>query len=188
MAAPPAQPGRTSLLPRVRGSDVWSYLGPAFVASIAYIDPGNFAANFAGGSQFGYKLLWVLLWSNLMAILVQYLVRQAGHRYRQNASGKLPRPLLPPDYPSAVDHCRTRRHGHRSGRVSGRGARLLPALWPAVPPLRLEQNRDPAGLRRHHRHLRLPYSCCSSCGAIASWSWASCSSSASSASATRSRC
>jgi len=57
---------------------VWSYLGPAFVASIAYIDPGNFAANFAGGSQFGYKLLWVLLWSNLMAILVQYLSAKLG--------------------------------------------------------------------------------------------------------------
>ncbi|HET8638107.1 MAG TPA: Nramp family divalent metal transporter [Acidobacteriaceae bacterium] len=57
---------------------MWSYLGPAFVASIAYIDPGNFAANFAGGSQFGYKLLWVLLWSNLMAILVQYLSAKLG--------------------------------------------------------------------------------------------------------------
>ena len=78
MAAPPAHSGRTSLLPRVRGSQVWSYLGPAFVASIAYIDPGNFAANFAGGSQFGYKLLWVLLWSNLMAILVQYLSAKLG--------------------------------------------------------------------------------------------------------------
>jgi manganese transport protein len=78
MAAPSTHPGRTSLLPRVRGSAVWSYLGPAFVASIAYIDPGNFAANFAGGSQFGYKLLWVLLWSNLMAILVQYLSAKLG--------------------------------------------------------------------------------------------------------------
>ncbi|HEU4982950.1 MAG TPA: Nramp family divalent metal transporter [Acidobacteriaceae bacterium] len=78
MAAPSAHSGRTSLLPRVRGSEVWSYLGPAFVASIAYIDPGNFAANFAGGSQFGYKLLWVLLWSNLMAILVQYLSAKLG--------------------------------------------------------------------------------------------------------------
>jgi len=78
MAAPSAHSGRTSLLPRVRGSEVWSYLGPAFVASIAYIDPGNFAANFAGGSQFGYKLLWVLLWSNLMAILVQYLAAKLG--------------------------------------------------------------------------------------------------------------
>lgn len=78
MAAPPAQSGRTSLLPRVRGSEMWSYFGPAFVASIAYIDPGNFAANFEGGSRFGYKLLWVLLWSNLMAVLVQYLAAKLG--------------------------------------------------------------------------------------------------------------
>lgn len=78
MAAPPAESGRTSLLPRLRSSQIWSYFGPAFVASIAYIDPGNFAANFAGGSEFGYKLLWVLLWSNLMAILVQYLSAKLG--------------------------------------------------------------------------------------------------------------
>lgn len=78
MAAPPTQSGRTSLLPRLRSSEIWSYFGPAFVASIAYIDPGNFAANFAGGSEFGYKLLWVLLWSNLMAILVQYLSAKLG--------------------------------------------------------------------------------------------------------------
>jgi len=76
--ATPVQSERTSLLPRMRSSELWSYFGPAFVASIAYIDPGNFAANFAGGSEFGYKLLWVLLWSNLMAILVQYLAAKLG--------------------------------------------------------------------------------------------------------------
>src|ERR1700758_4706535 len=65
-------------LPRMRSSQLWSYLGPAFVASIAYIDPGNFATNFDGGSRFGYKLLWVLLWSNAMAILIQYLAAKLG--------------------------------------------------------------------------------------------------------------
>ncbi len=54
------------------------YLGPAFVASVAYMDPGNFATNIAGGSEFNYKLLWVLLWSNLMAILVQVLSAKLG--------------------------------------------------------------------------------------------------------------
>ena len=58
--------------------EVLRYLGPAFVASVAYIDPGNFAANIQGGSQFGFKLLWVLLWSNAMAILVQYLSAKLG--------------------------------------------------------------------------------------------------------------
>jgi manganese transport protein len=55
-----------------------SYFGPAFVASVAYIDPGNFATNILGGSQFGYRLLWVLLWSNAMAILIQYLSAKLG--------------------------------------------------------------------------------------------------------------
>ncbi len=48
------------------------------MASIAYIDPGNFVTNIQGGSEFGYKLLWVLLWSNLMAILIQYLSAKLG--------------------------------------------------------------------------------------------------------------
>ena len=61
-----------------RSDRVWSYFGPAFVASVAYIDPGNFATNILGGSQFGYRLLWVLLWSNMMAILIQYLSAKLG--------------------------------------------------------------------------------------------------------------
>src|ERR1700754_1946758 len=65
-------------LPSLRSSQLWYYFGPAFVASIAYIDPGNFGANLDGGARFGYKLLWVLLWSNAMAILVQYLSAKLG--------------------------------------------------------------------------------------------------------------
>ncbi len=57
---------------------LWGYLGPAFVASVAYIDPGNFATNIEAGSRFGYRLLWVLLWSNAMAILIQYLSAKLG--------------------------------------------------------------------------------------------------------------
>jgi manganese transport protein len=61
-----------------RSDQVWSYFGPAFVASVAYIDPGNFSTNILGGSQFGYRMLWVLLWSNAMAILIQYLAAKLG--------------------------------------------------------------------------------------------------------------
>ena len=68
------KPGRNAF----RSNQVWSYFGPAFVASVAYIDPGNFATNILGGSQFGYRLLWVLLWSNVMAILIQYLSAKLG--------------------------------------------------------------------------------------------------------------
>jgi manganese transport protein len=53
-------------------------LGPAFVASIAYVDPGNFATNIQGGAQYGYLLLWVVLLANLMAMLIQYLSAKLG--------------------------------------------------------------------------------------------------------------
>jgi manganese transport protein len=61
-----------------RSGELWYYFGPAFVASVAYIDPGNFATNIEGGTRFGYSLLWVLLWSNAMAILIQYLAAKLG--------------------------------------------------------------------------------------------------------------
>ena len=54
------------------------FLGPAFIASIAYVDPGNFATNIQGGAQFGYMLLWVIVASNLMAILIQTLSAKLG--------------------------------------------------------------------------------------------------------------
>jgi manganese transport protein len=53
-------------------------LGPAFVAAVAYVDPGNFATNIRGGAQFGYLLLWVVLAANLMAMLIQYLSAKLG--------------------------------------------------------------------------------------------------------------
>lgn len=53
-------------------------LGPAFVAAIAYVDPGNFATNVQGGARYGYLLLWVILGANLMAMLVQYLSQKMG--------------------------------------------------------------------------------------------------------------
>jgi manganese transport protein len=54
------------------------FLGPAFVACVAYIDPGNFATNIAGGSKFGYALVWVIVASNLMAMLIQTLSAKLG--------------------------------------------------------------------------------------------------------------
>jgi manganese transport protein len=54
------------------------FLGPAFIASVAYMDPGNFAANLQGGAQFGYTLLWVVVASNLMAMLIQTLSAKLG--------------------------------------------------------------------------------------------------------------
>lgn len=48
-------------------------MGPAFVAAIGYIDPGNFATNIQAGASFGYQLLWVVVWANLMAMLIRVL-------------------------------------------------------------------------------------------------------------------
>jgi manganese transport protein len=61
---------------RLRGAI--AMLGPAFVACVAYVDPGNFATNIAGGARFGYLLLWVLLSANLMAMLIQNLSAKIG--------------------------------------------------------------------------------------------------------------
>jgi len=61
---------------RVRAT-LWM-LGPAFVASIAYVDPGNFATNIEGGARYGYLLLWVVLAANAMAMLIQYLSAKLG--------------------------------------------------------------------------------------------------------------
>lgn len=54
------------------------FMGPAFIASVAYIDPGNFATNIQGGAQFGYTLLWVILMANLMAMLLQSMSAKLG--------------------------------------------------------------------------------------------------------------
>ncbi|WP_425148527.1 Nramp family divalent metal transporter [Deinococcus sp.] len=54
------------------------FLGPAFIASVAYMDPGNFATNIQGGAQFGYLLLWVILGASLMAMLIQHLSATLG--------------------------------------------------------------------------------------------------------------
>jgi manganese transport protein len=61
---------------RIRGG--LAMLGPAFVAAVAYVDPGNFATNIQGGAQFGYALMWVVLLANLMAMLIQYLSAKLG--------------------------------------------------------------------------------------------------------------
>ncbi|MEJ2597918.1 MAG: Nramp family divalent metal transporter, partial [Anaerolineales bacterium] len=60
------------------------FLGPAFIASVAYVDPGNFATNIQGGAQFGYTLLWVVVASNLMAMLIQALSAKLGIATGQN--------------------------------------------------------------------------------------------------------
>jgi manganese transport protein len=66
------------LLAKGRLRATLAMLGPAFVASVAYVDPGNFATNLQGGAKFGFMLLWVVVLANLMAMLIQYLSAKLG--------------------------------------------------------------------------------------------------------------
>jgi manganese transport protein len=74
-----ARAAHASLKGEKRGlARLWPFLGPAFIAAVAYVDPGNFATNISGGAQFGYLLLWVILTSNLMAMLIQSMSANLG--------------------------------------------------------------------------------------------------------------
>jgi manganese transport protein len=78
-AAGLAEPsGLRRLRSRGRARGVVALLGPAFVAAVAYVDPGNFGTNFAAGARFGYALAWAVVTANLMAMLVQYLSAKTG--------------------------------------------------------------------------------------------------------------
>jgi manganese transport protein len=74
------------------------FLGPAFIASVAYVDPGNFATNIQGGAQFGYTLLWVIVASNLMAMLIQALAAKlgiaTGENLAEHCRNHFPRPIV----------------------------------------------------------------------------------------------
>src|SRR5213596_207505 len=85
----------------LQGKSRWGvlpFLGPAFIACVAYMDPGNFATNIAGGSKFGFTLLWVIVASNLMAMLIQTLSAKLGIATGRNlpevCREEFPRPLV----------------------------------------------------------------------------------------------
>jgi len=77
------------------------FLGPAFIACVAYIDPGNFATNVSGGSQFGYRLVWVIVAANLLAMLIQTLSAKLGVATGRNLP-ELCREHLPPKLVAAL--------------------------------------------------------------------------------------
>jgi len=99
--APPVPPPPGTPLERLRARGrvrgVLPLLGPAFVAAIAYVDPGNFATNISGGAKYGYLLLWVILAANLMAALIQNLSAKVGLATERNlpelAREYFPRPV-----------------------------------------------------------------------------------------------
>lgn len=105
MNEPPSEPSSTAPIARrsrqlrVRGlASVLPYLGPAFVASVAYIDPGNYATNIESGAQFAYTLLWVILAANLAAMLIQSLSAKLGIATGRNLAElcreRFPRPVV----------------------------------------------------------------------------------------------
>lgn len=75
-----------------------SLMGPAFIAAIGYIDPGNFATNIQAGASFGYQLLWVVVWANIMAMLIQLLSAKLGIATGKNLAehirDRFPRPAV----------------------------------------------------------------------------------------------
>lgn len=75
-----------------------SLMGPAFIAAIGYIDPGNFATNIQAGASFGYTLLWVVVWANFMAMLIQLLSAKLGIATGKNLAehirDRFPRPAV----------------------------------------------------------------------------------------------
>jgi manganese transport protein len=83
---------------KTRLSRLWPFLGPAFIASIAYVDPGNFATNIQGGAKYGYTLLWVVVASNLMAMLIQGLSAKlgiaTGHNLAELCRMHFPKPVV----------------------------------------------------------------------------------------------
>lgn len=78
---------------RSKLANLLPFLGPAFIASVAYVDPGNFATNIAGGAQFGLTLLWVIVASNLMAIFDPIIIRQVRHCDWQESGRTMPRKI-----------------------------------------------------------------------------------------------
>ena len=84
--------------PKSRLTRLWPFLGPAFIASIAYVDPGNFATNIQAGAKYGYTLLWVVSASNLMAMLIQALSAKLGIATGRNLAElcriHFPRPVV----------------------------------------------------------------------------------------------
>jgi manganese transport protein len=88
-----------ALAGHIRGfSALRPFLGPAFVAAVAYVDPGNFATNISAGAKYGYQLLWVVLLANLMAMLIQTMSAKLGIATGMNlpeiCRTRLPRPVV----------------------------------------------------------------------------------------------
>ena len=134
--------------PGIRG--MLPFVGPAFIASIAYVDPGNFATNIQGGARFGYLLLWVVLASNVDRDVHPGALGQARHRHPAEPGRGVPRAVPAPGGVDPVGPLRAHRDGDRSGGGAGCGGRAPVAVRHAA------GGRGPADGRAHVRHPRTP--------------------------------
>jgi len=100
-----------------------AFLGPGYLVSVGYMDPGNWATDLAGGSKFGYTLLSVILLSNLMAILLQALAARLGIATDRDLAQACPRQLFQTGEPAALVCLRSRDHRLRSRRGDRNGDR-----------------------------------------------------------------
>ena len=117
------------------------FAGPAVIASIAYMDPGNFATNIRAGAKYGYALLWVVLMANIDRDAVPGAVGQARHRHRAQSGRIVPRAFSETGGLGSLDRQRGRGDGDRPRRIPRRRDRpFAPAAYPAH--------------RRHGRHGR----------------------------------
>ena len=98
VVSPPPAPPAGGFLHDLFSRELLRYLGPGFIVTIGFIDPGNWATNIAGGSEFGYDLLWVVSLSTLMLIFLQHLSAKlgivTGHSLAVNVRANLPRPVV----------------------------------------------------------------------------------------------
>ena len=120
------------------------FLGPAFIACVAYIDPGNFATNIAGGSKFGYTLVWVIVVSNLMAMLIQTLSAKLGIATGRTCRRSVATGSRVANVARTVAAGRGNRDGDGPRGVPRRGGRLSPAV-----------RVRPVSVGDHHRHRGL---------------------------------
>jgi manganese transport protein len=79
---------------------ILAFFGPAYLVSVGYMDPGNWATDIAGGSKYGYALIWVLVMSNIMAIVLQSLCARLGIVYRRDLAQ-----VNRETYPPAINFC-----------------------------------------------------------------------------------
>ena len=98
----PSLPESHRSVPVLKGTSTWrrllTFTGPAFMVSVGYMDPGNWATDLAGGAQYGYRLIWVILMANIMAVHFQTLSARLGLIYgkdlAQACRDNYPRPVV----------------------------------------------------------------------------------------------